>query len=141
MRRNEVGILTVARCLSEGVGTGVKAFVDTASGLQEINNFTGHPGTFQVVLVPYRRYGAIQIDVRLDTEVFLARYDLAGMAREDVLQLAGRAASVHALGKVRKNLYGAGVATPDTGTSLACTGASAPKMVDDAEVLASNWQG
>ena len=137
MRRNEVGILTVARCLSEGVGAGVKGFVVTDSGLQEIHSFTGNPGTLQVVLVPYRRYGAIQVDVRLDTEVFLARYDLTGMAREDVLQLAGRAASVHALGVAGKSLYGV---TPDKTDSGPLTGVSAPKMVEDGN-LVSNWQG
>jgi hypothetical protein len=137
MRRNEVGIITVARCLSEGVGAGVKGFVVTTSGLQEIANFIGHPGTFQVVLAPWRRYGAIHIDVRLDTEVFLARYDLTGMTREDVLQLAGRAASVHALGEAGRSLYGV---TPDETGSGPLTGVSAPKMVED-DNLVSNWQG
>lgn len=139
MRRNEVGILTVARCLSEGVGIGVKGFVVTDSGLQEIHSFAGRPGTFRAVLAPYRQYGgASQVDVRLDTEVFLARYDLTGMAREDVLQLAGRAASVHALSEAGKSLYGSPALPPDTDLQRV----TAPKqVVDEHDHLVSNWQG
>lgn len=123
-----------------GERSGVKGFVVTDNGLQEIQSFTDHSGTPRVVLAPYKRYKASHIDVHLDTEVFLARFDLTGMTREDVLQLAGRAASVHALGEAGKSLDRSSVPTLSLDTDLQRM--TAPKqVVDEHNPLVSNWQG
>ena len=97
--RCEVGVLTVARCLQEGVGSDVRCFVNTKSGLREVEGFTGQPGSMQAVLMYHPRRNLVQlpVPVLLDTEVFLARRDLTGMQYEDVLLIAEQAASANAL--------------------------------------------
>jgi len=52
---NDVGILTVARYLREGVGDGVRCFVDTKYGLREIEGFVGQPGALKGILKGLRR--------------------------------------------------------------------------------------
>jgi len=101
--RCEVGVLTVARCLREGVGSDVRCFVDTKSGLREVEGFTGQPGTVQAVLTyhPRRNLAQLPVPVHLDTEVFLARRDLTGLKYEEVIAIAEKAASADALTRVQ----------------------------------------
>jgi len=101
-------MLTVARYLQEGVGAGVRCFVNTEIGLREVESFIGLSGKIQARIVRERRYyipltTQPRVAVRLDSEVFLAKYDLTGLTRADVLKYAERAASIAALMPVTAN--------------------------------------
>jgi len=139
--RCEVGILTVARCLREGVGSNVRCFVDTKSGLREVEGFTGQPGAMQAVLMyhPRRNLAQLPVTVLLDTEVFLARRDLTGMQREDVLQIAEKAASVDALTRAQAPLDLA-AATLEMTNALANVPDSLVEAAQEAYPT-SQWQG
>ena len=138
--RCEVGVLTVARYLREGVGSDVRCFVDTKSGLREVEGFTGQLGSIQAVLMNHPRRNLVQlpVPVLLDTEVFLARRDLTGMQYEDVLLIAEQAASANALtlAQVPLDVVTMTLEIPNTITS------ESEVTVDDASPsLTSQWQG
>lgn len=126
MGRSVIGILTVARYLQEGVGDGVRCFVDTQYGLQQVENFIGFAGKLQAYLVRENRYWARwclrpRVTVRLDSEVFLAKYNLTGLTRADVLTYAERAASASALMPVTANTVqtvGCGLEVGDSATKV-----------------------
>jgi len=140
--RCEIGILTVARCLREGVGADVRCFVSTKSGLREVEGFTGQPGAMHAVLMyhPRRNLAQLPVPVLLDTEVFLAKRDLTGMDREEVLKVAEKAASADALIRPQRSIDLASEIALDVARSLA----DAPKTIEESsgvEVQATMWQG
>jgi hypothetical protein len=126
MGRSVIGILTVARYLQEGVGDGVRCFVDTDKGLQQVDSFVGFAGKLQAYLVYENLYWIHmfpqpRVTVRLDSEVFLAKYNLTGLTRSDVLTYAERAASTAALTPVTANTVqtvGCGFEVGDSATNV-----------------------
>lgn len=138
--RCEVGVLTVARCLREGVGSDVRCFVDTKSGLREVEGFTGQPGSMQAVLMYHPRRNMVQlpVPVLLDTEVYLARRDLTGMQYEDVLLVAEQAASANALTVAQVPLDVVAMALEISNT---ITNESEAVVDDATSSPTSQWQG
>jgi len=139
---NEVGILTVARYLREGVCDGVRCFVDTKYGLREFTSVVGMPGAMRAILKIRNRFwsmGQPQTPVRLDTEIFLAKRDLAGMPRSEVILIAERAASVDALVTRSQQVFSGSLPLMDVPHSCANT----PKLIEaeGAALPSSVWQG
>lgn len=138
--RCEVGVLTVARYLREGIGSDVRCFVNTKSGLREVEGFRGQPGFIQAILMGQSRQRLIQfpVPVLLDTEVFLARRDLTGMRYKDVLLIAEQAASTNALTLAQVPLD-----VVITALEIPCTTVNESEVtVDDAPISStSHWQG
>lgn len=93
MSRSEVGVLSVGRCLREGIGAGLHCFVNTRSGLREVRFFIGKPGRVQAVLDNMKLPQTDKhVDVDLDTEVFLAKRNLETLTRAEIQPIAEWAA-------------------------------------------------
>lgn len=138
----EVGILTVARYLCEGVGEDIRCFVDTKYGMREVCCFEGTPGKMQALLKSRKRIWPClysKTNVRLDTEVFLAKRDLVGLSRTEILPIAERAASVDALIPLSQRLRLASTQPVD----VAQQGTNAPKVIEDEALPVPTmvWQG
>lgn len=137
---NEVGVLTVARYLQEGVGDGVYCFVDTKYGLREVDGFVGISGAMEAILKVRRKPWVLlqpRTKVHLDTEVFLAKRNLAGILRSEVILIAERAASVDALAPSQQLCS----STSPMDVPHLCV--NAPTIIEDegVSIPTSTWQG